>query len=78
MLCWDEHPPFPSDRYPQALACDIRNLNGKEVLTVKNAKKWLSLSLAGVLLTGLLAGCGGGNTPPASSAPSAPVSTTPV
>lgn len=45
---------------------------------MKNAKKWLSLSLAGVLLTGLLAGCGGGNTPPASSAPSAPVSTTPV
>lgn len=39
-----------------------------------NVKKWLSLSLAGAMLMGVLAGCGGGGsaTPAPSAAPSAP------
>ena len=49
---------------------------------MKNMKKWLSLSLAGAMLVGVLAGCGGGsaNTPaptesgaPATGEPAAPV-----
>ena len=29
---------------------------------MKNMKKWLSLSLAGAMLMGVLAGCGGGTS----------------
>ena len=43
---------------------------------MKNVKKWLSLSLAGAMLMGVLAGCGGDSTEPSAPAETGAAETT--